>query len=335
MNHSIPPWVQDMPKVELHVHLEGSIEPETVLKLAERNNVELPANTADGLREWYQFQDFPHFVSVYVAVSGCIRNEEDILLVAKEFLKRQAKQNVVHTEATYTVGTIERLAGIPAEAQLAALGEARRFAQKELDISVGWVFDICRGDSVSRADQILDWALAGKSAGVCALGLSGEERLGCTEFKSVFQRAKASHLPITVHTGETMGSESIWEALAVTEPDRIGHGVRSVEDPALMKELRSRQIHLEVCPSSNVCLGVFENLDHHSLAELIASGMNFSINSDDPPMFNASIANELWIAHSKFGLDEEELWELQRNSLKNAFISESERSDLARRLSQK
>ena len=170
-------FIRRMPKVELHVHLEGSIQPETLLLLAERGGVSLPATTADGLRQWYKFTDFPHFVEIYLTISACIRSPEDIEFIAREFLRGQAAQHILHSEVTFTPYThYSSNRRIPFEDQIAALGRAREWAARELEISVGWVLDIVRNvRPVEHGLTVADWAISGIGNGVVALGLGGIE----------------------------------------------------------------------------------------------------------------------------------------------------------------
>jgi aminodeoxyfutalosine deaminase len=325
--------MQSLPKVELHVHLEGSIRPETLLKLAARHGQALPSDTVEGLQQWYRFQDFPHFVEVYVAISKCIQTAEDVELVAWEFLEGQARQNVLHTEATYTASTIEKYAGIPWAVQLAALGRAKARAESELGITVGWVLDIVRGDSAERGVEVAKWATAGREFGVVALGLSGEEKLaGAEAYADALQLAEKEGLAFVPHAGETVGPESIWNCLRHGNPVRIGHGVRAVEDPALMRELASRQITLEVCPTSNIALGVYPSLEAHPLPVLLDEGIPCTINSDDPPMFGTTITDELERCASAFEFDEHILWSLTMNAARSAILANEAKSNLITRL---
>jgi adenosine deaminase len=317
-----------MPKVELHVHLEGSIRPETVLKLAERNKVELPANTVEGLTDWYTFRDFPHFVDVYVSVSKCIRSPEDLELVAREFLEGQADQNVLHTEITFTASTIEKYAHIPWAEQFKALGRAREYGAKELGVSCGFIVDIVRGDSPERGLEVVQEALKAREYGVCALGLSGEERLGSSDYREAYALARAEGLPIAAHAGETRGAESIREICDLTAPERIGHGVRIIEDPKLTREFVQSQKPLEVCPTSNVRLGVFKSLEEHPLSRLLDEGLYVTLNSDDPPMFGTTITEEFIRCAEAFDLSEDILWTLTQNAARAAFLPEDQKREL-------
>lgn len=282
-----------MPKVELHIHLEGSIRPETLLELARRNRVQLPASTIEGLRKWYDFRNFDHFVEIYGLMSSSIRSTEDIEFVAREFLAGQAAQGIPYSEVTYTPFTHYRSKGLAFRDQLAALNRARAWAEAELGVSMRLVLDFARKASVEQAQIVADWAIAAMDDGVVALGLGGAEAgYSAIKFKAVFERARAAGLARTPHAGETVGPESIWSALRELDATRIGHGVRCLEDPALVEHLRAHQIPLEICPSSNVCLGVAPSMGAHPLPQLLDAGLYVTINSDDPPMFNTTLTGE-------------------------------------------
>jgi adenosine deaminase len=326
---SLSETIRRMPKVELHVHMEGSIRPETVLKLAARNKVELPATTLEGLREWYRFRDFPHFVEVYIAVTKTIKTAADIELIAREFLQGQAEQNILHSEVTYTATTIEQFNGIPWPDQLEALTRAREWGERELGITMCLILDIVRGHSAERAIEMARWAVGAKDQGVCALGLAGEEgRVPANTYREAFDLAKAHGLPIIPHAGETKGAWSVLECLEETSAVRIGHGVTCLEDPAVVAELRERGITLEVCPSSNVCLGVAPSLAEHPLPRLLAEGVNVTVNSDDPPMFNTTLTDEWILVAETFNFGIEEIRKMMLNAARVALVSELRRQEL-------
>jgi adenosine deaminase len=327
-------FIRRMPKVELHVHLEGSIQPETLLLLAERGGVTLPATTADGLRQWYKFTDFPHFVEIYLTISACIRSPEDIEFIAREFLRGQAAQHILHSEVTFTPYThYSSNRRIPFEDQIAALGKAREWAARELEISVGWVLDIVRNvRPVEHGLTVADWAISGIGNGVVALGLGGIEAGHPSElFQEAFDRARAAGLPAVPHAGETAGAESVREALRTLKAQRIGHGVRCLEDPGLVAELRERQIPLEVCPTSNVCLGVAPSLSEHPLPRLLDEGLYVTINSDDPPMFNTTLTDEYLRASQILGCGAETIEQLAINAVRASLLPEASRVKMERR----
>lgn len=321
-----------MPKVELHVHLEGSIRPETLLKLARRHNVRLPADTVEGLRRWYTFTDFPHFVEIYVTISRCLKTPDDIELVTREFLEGQAAQNIIHSEATYTAYTLYQLHRIPFDDQLAAINRAREWARSALGVTMGLTLDIAR--EVPPDDGLItaDWAIRGLGRGVTGFGLGGYEVGNPPEkHAKAFERAMTAGLPSVPHAGETMGPESVWGALRALRADRIGHGVRCVEDAALVEELRARQIPLEVCPTSNVRLKVVPSLAEHQLPKLLDAGLCVTINSDDPPMFNTTLTDEWLACVNTFGWDVEVIEELSWNAVRAALLPEGEKEELERR----
>jgi adenosine deaminase len=318
-----------MPKVELHVHLEGSIRPETLLTLARRNHVPLPADTLAGLRAWYTFTDFPHFIEVYRAISACLATPDDIELIAREFLIGQAAQNIRHSEVTYTGYVQYRTGGVAFSDQLAAINRARAWAAQALGVSMTLTIDISREISADESLMIADWAISGLDQGVTALGLGGPEVGNPPErFSAAFDRARAAGLASLPHAGETVGPESIWGALRSLHARRIGHGVRCLEDPELVSELRARQIPLEVCPTSNVCLRVVSSLAEHPLPRLLAEGLYVTLNSDDPPMFNTTLTDEYQAVAETFNFDATAFEQLALNAVHASLLPEPARLNL-------
>ncbi len=244
-------FIRRMPKVELHVHLEGSIQPETLLLLAERNYVALPYSTAEELKSWYTFTNFSHFIEIYLKISSCICTPDDIEFIAREFLRGQAAQNIRYSEVTYTPYTHFSLnKKIPFEDQFAALTRARDWAAKELRIGVGWVFDISRNvRPIEHAMTVADWAISGMNNGVVALGLGGPEVGHPAElFKAAFDHAHAHGLASAPHAGEISGAESVSAAVHLLHANRIGHGVRCLEDAALVRYLHENKFLLKSAP---------------------------------------------------------------------------------------
>lgn len=319
-----------MPKVELHVHLEGSTRPETLLKLAKRHGIDLPANDIEGLREWYRFTDFMHFVHVYWKCAECLKTPDDIEFIAREFLQGQADQNVLHSEATYTPLTQYRQCGISFRDQLDAINRARTWGEAELGVAMGLTIDIPRELCTEEESlMVADWAIEGFGNGVTAFGLGGAEvGFPPEQFKNAFDRARAAGLPSVPHAGETEGPASIKGSLDALGAIRIGHGVRCLEDPELVAELRDRKIVLEVCPTSNVCLGVFPSFDAHPLPRLVEEGLTVTINSDDPPMFSTTLTHEFEEANRAFGWGLAEFERLTMNAVEGALVSDDRRAEL-------
>lgn len=307
--------IRTMPKVELHVHLQGSTRPETLLKLARRNAIDLPYDTLDGLREWYTFRDFDHFIDIYDLICECFRTPDDIELATREFIDGQAAQNIVYSEVTYTPNR-----RMPFDEQLDAINRARAWGEKEYGVKVGIVIDIPREESPEVGLMLADWAISGMGKGVVAFGQGGVEvGIPPDKFVAAFAKAREAGLPAVPHAGETAGADCIWGAVEALNARRIGHGVRCLDDPALVEVLRERQIVLEVCPTSNVLLGVAPSLAEHPLPKLIEAGLIVTINSDDPPMFNTTLTEEYLRCADAFGWDFAMVEQLNCNAFEAAF----------------
>jgi adenosine deaminase len=322
-------YLRQMPKVELHVHLEGAIGPETLLKLAQRHQIDLPARDVAGLREWFVFQDFPHFVQIYMTISSCIRDADDIELITCEFLQGQAAQNILYTEATYTPYTHYLQKGISFKEQLAAINRARAWGEAELGVKLNLVVDIARAVTLEQGMVTAKWVVEHYGDGVVALGLGGAEVGNPPEkFAEAFAYAAQAGVPAIPHAGETVGADSIWGALKALNAIRIGHGVRCLEDAALVDELRVRQIPLEVSPTSNLCLGVYPSWAEHPLKRLIDAGLYVTLNSDDPPMFNTTLTQEYEQAVATFGFDAAAMEQFVLRAARVALLPEAEKSQL-------
>lgn len=326
-------YLRAAPKAELHVHLEGSILPETLLTLARRNGVALPYDSAAGLREWFTFRDFPHFIEIYVAITKCLRREEDYELIAYEFGAEMARENVKYAEVTFTPSTHYWL-DVPHETYFSGLQRGRMRAQQEFGVEMRWVFDLVRGVSDAerlrrQADYTTGVAIECKDEGVVALGLGGMEAGHPPEpFAPWFARALAAGLHSAPHAGETAGPESIWGSLRALEAERLGHGVRASEDAELVAYLRERRIPIEVCPTSNLRLGVYPSLAAHPLRRLYDAGVPVTINADDPPLFNTTLSDEVALLASAFNLDVAQIDEILLNGVRCSFLPDEQKRPL-------
>jgi adenosine deaminase len=325
---SLHDFINAMPKVELHVHLEGSIRPSTLLALAKRNGADLPARDLAGLREFYRFTDFDHFIQVYATISSCLRTVSDYTLIAHEFGADLARQNIRYAEVTFTPYPNVARTGLPFDEILAGLNEGRARARADFGVEFGWVLDISRNDVGSR-HQVVAWAAQALDRGVVGFGLGGPEQGFPPEwFADAYTVAREAGLHSVPHAGEVVGPESVWGALRVLGAERIGHGVRSVEDPALVEYLRQRQIPLEICPTSNLCLGVYPSYEAHPLRRLWEQGLYLTVNSDDPPMFNTDLVREYQVLADRLGFTATDLERLSLNALRASFLPASRQAAL-------
>jgi adenosine deaminase len=320
--------IEKMPKVEIHVHLEGATRPETILMLAQKNNIDLPVTTVEEACDWYQFRNFNHFIEIYVAISKCFKTPEDVELIAREFLKGQAEQNIVYSEVTYSAYTHYTNYGLTFPEQFEALHRANEWAKVELGVSMGIVVDLVRSIPIERALETADWFIKYRTPLLVAFGIGGIELGYPPELHAeAFRRILAEgDIPIVPHAGETAGADSIWNAIEVCKATRIGHGVRCIEDEKLMAYLREHQIPLEVNPTSNVCLGVVDSIANHPIQQLIDAGLYVTVNSDDPPMFNTTLTNEFRVCAEAFGWDIDTLQMLTFNALNATFLSDTQKS---------
>lgn len=321
-------FARAMPKVELHVHLEGSIRPATLLELARRNRVALPATDEAGLQAFYRFRDFSHFITVYTTITRCLRTPDDYRLIAYEFGCDCARQNIRYAEVTFTVEANQRMSGLPWQTLLESLNAGRAQARDEFGVDWGWIFDISRNEAHTQ-DEVVEIALAARDQGVVALGVGGSEAEYPAQLVTrAFDRAHAAGLACIPHAGETAGPESIWAALDLLHARRIGHGVRCIDDPRLVELLGERQTPLEVCPTSNVCLGVYPDYASHPLRRLWDAGLYVTVNSDDPPMFNTELNREYAVLVEHFGFGVDELEQISLNALRASLLAEAEKARL-------
>ena len=335
-------FIRQMPKAEIHVHLEGAIQPETVLALAERHDraTSLPTTDLDALRKWFTFTGFPHFVEIYLTISDLLRTPEDFALIVEACGADMAAQNIRYRELTFTPYTHTHLQdkGLTIADLLSGLERGRATAQAKYGVEMRWIFDIPRNASFSRsngiydprvAEKTLEYAMAGKERGVVGFGLGGFEVGAPPEpYAHAFTEAKAAGLLSVPHAGETMGAPSVRGALHALQADRIGHGVRAIEDPALLQEIKERQIVLELNPTSNVSLHVYRRLAEHPFPHLDRMGLLVTVNSDDPPLFNTTLIDEYTLLAREFGYHHADLARIARN----AFVAAGLPADRKRQL---
>lgn len=302
----------ELPKAELHIHLEGSVEPETLSELApEVDRAEVMAR--------YQYADFPGFLKSYAWITGFLKGPDEYALITKRLLERLRQQNVRYAEINLSAGVM-----LWRQQAFGPIYEAVKREAEQSGVRVFWILDAVRQFGVEEAWRVARLAAERVEEGVVAFGIGGDEARGPAGlFADVFAFARSKGLHLVPHAGESMGAESVWESLRLGA-ERIGHGIRSVEDPALMDYLREHNVPLEICPSSNVCTGVVRSLEEHPLRRLFDAGVPVVLNSDDPPMFHTTLSREYELAGTVFGFSQDELRQLAANSFRYAFCYEAE-----------
>src|SRR5580692_10086760 len=312
-------FVRQLPKAELHVHIEGTLEPELAFELAARNKVELPYADVEALRGAYRFEDLQSFLDIYYANCAVLRTEQDFYDLAHAYLTRAAGQGVRHAEVFFDPQTHTRR-GVAFETCCMGISRALSDGAAELGISSGLILCFLRDLSEEAALQTLREARP-YAEHLLAVGLdSAEVGNPPGKFARVFRQAREMGFPCVVHAGEEGPPAYIWEALDVLEARRIDHGVRCLEDDRLVARLAAEQIPLTVCPLSNVKLRVFASLRQHDLPALLRRGLLVTINSDDPAYFGGYVADNLSAVAEAFDLPRDAIAELARNSFRAAFL---------------
>ncbi|NNC93202.1 MAG: adenosine deaminase [Acidimicrobiia bacterium] len=313
-----------LPKVELHLHLEGSLRPVTMFALAGRHAIDLDVASAEELTARYRFESFDDFLRLFIQGLDVLVDGEDFASATVALAAELAGQNVRYAEVTTTPFNHHRR-GIAMGDYVSGLNEGRRRAGQEHGVELGWVCDIPRELEDPDLGFTVD-LITGPDApeGVVALGLGGPEvGFPPEQFAGSFARARAAGLGSVPHAGETVGAESVWGAVRALGADRIGHGVRSVEDPGLVAYLADNAVPLEVSMTSNVLLRVAPSLEEHPIRALLDAGVPVTINTDDPAYFSTDLTRELQLAHDVHGVSLEQLREVQRTAINASFATDA------------
>lgn len=320
---SLEARIAAMPKAEIHVHLEGATTAETYFEIARRNGVELPAQNLPQWQQFFHFESFEHFIEVYVTSTKLLQRAEDYELLLRRFGEQQAALNVQYTEAFVSCSLVP--SGAAADDFLSALRHGAEAVEREHGIRIALIGDISRELPESR-HRVVDVAIEGHKRGVfVGLGLGGPEIGFPPElFEDAYARAREAGLRVVAHAGETGGPKSVRGALDALLAERIGHGVQSLQDQALLERLARDGTPLEVCPQSNYRLGVVKAGEPHPIRALVDAGVRCTVNSDDPAMFETDINREYeTLAHQ--GFSEDELWQLNLNTLDSTFLSDADK----------
>ncbi|MBD2480573.1 adenosine deaminase [Planktothrix sp. FACHB-1365] len=319
-------FIQQIPKAELHIHIEGSLEPEFMLNLAERNQIKLPFASVEEIRQAYQFNHLQSFLDLYYLGSRVLLTEQDFYDLTWAYLEKVACQNVRHTEIFFDPQTHTQR-GIPFEVVLSGIDQALQAGQKKLGISSRLMLCFLRHLSPESAMEILKQAIPYRDQ-IIAVGLdSSEKGYPPSLFKTVFEVARNLGFLTVAHAGEEGPPEYIWQAIHVLKVSRIDHGVRCIEDQKLVEYLKEKQMPLTVCPLSNVKLKVFPTLQHHNLKTLLDLGLCVTVNSDDPAYFGGYILENFLETQSALNFSFQEIYQLAKNSFLASFLGEQEKQN--------
>ena len=322
--------LDNLPIAELHCHLEATVSPEEARRLAARNHIDISAAFDD--RGAYRWRSFEEFLEVYDAVSAAIRTPEDYYDITLGHYRRMAAKGMIYGEAIVSPAHAERF-GVSYRALIDAVAGAMRKAESETGV-IGRIIVTCVRHFGS--DHALSVARSVRDAPhplVTGFGLAGDEAFGATQdYRPAFEIAGECGLGLTAHAGEILGPESVREAIALLRVTRLGHGVRAGEDVGLVAEIRDRELTLEVCPTSNVAIGLYSSLESHPLPHLVRAGLKTTLNSDDPAFFGADVADEYRRCAIAFGFGRRDLLKFTRTAIDAAFCDRETKLRLAAKI---
>jgi adenosine deaminase/aminodeoxyfutalosine deaminase len=328
-------FIRRLPKAELHLHLEGTILPATLVELSQRGGrTPLTPGQAEDV---YHFTDFTGFMNAFRTITNLLVTPEDYELAAWRMAQRLAEQAVVHAEVYISVGVIYLWRNHdPAcfEPIFAAVERARERAERELNLSIYWIFDAVRHFTAEEAERVFRKAaeLRSKYPSIIGIGLGGDERrAGSEPFRALYAEARTAGLRLTNHAGETTGPEAIREALSIGT-ERIGHALSAIQDPELMEQLGRDRIPLELNPTSNVRTGVCASFAEHPLRRYFDAGLLVTLNSDDPAFFGSDLENEYLLAASEQNFSKPDLKQLASNSFRASFLPEEKKASWIARI---
>jgi aminodeoxyfutalosine deaminase len=325
-------FIQALPKAELHLHLEGSVDPQTLSELSRRHNSPLPTannryDTAgsgdvlseDDARRLYSYKDFNGFLMAFKTVTERLRTPEDFELITYRLMQKLRQQNVLHAEVYVSVGVI-RWRGQSFLPLFEGMESGRERGQRDFGVSLLWIFDAVRHFGREPAAEVFDLAARLHDRNVAGIGIGGDEARGPAEwFEALYKKAAGHGLRLTAHAGETTGPESVWGALNIGA-ERLGHGLAIARDPELEEVLAHKQVAVEVCVTSNLRTGACATLAEHPLRRFFDGGLMITLNTDDPAMFQTTLCREYELAAQEFGFTEDQLRELARNSFEASFL---------------
>lgn len=335
-------FIQDLPKAELHLHLEGTVDPHTLSELSRKHNTPFPwasnrykpladshrVLTFEEAAALYEYQDFTGFLMAFKSVTERLRDADDFELITYRMMQKLAAQNVKHAEVFVSVGVIF-WRGQDFDELFAGMERGRRRGEKDFGMSLYWIFDAVRHFGHEEAEKVLAKALELRNENVIGIGIGGDERqAGPEPFEHVYARAARNGLRLSVHAGETVGPHSIWGALDSLKAERLGHALHAWPDEKLMERIVRDQVPLEICITSNVRTACCHDVTAHPVRRYFDSGALITLNTDDPEMFQTTLVHEYQIAQDVFGFSDEELRQLAKNSFIASWLPESRKKEL-------
>ena len=313
-------FIRRLPKAELHLHLEGTIAPETLVDLSQRHDGS--PLTLEQARAIYGYTDFTGFLMAFKAVTERLRTPEDYELITYRMLERLARQGVIHAEVYVSVGVVYYWRHVEFEPLFAGMECARKKAEEEFGITTYWIFDAVRHFGPEEAARVFRKAaeLRAGHPSIVGIGIGGDERrTGADPFRELYAEAREAGLRLTAHAGESVGPESIWSALNIGA-ERVGHALTAQHDNELMEVLAERQIPLELNVTSNIKTGCCGGFEAHPVREYFERGLMVTLNSDDPPMFGSNLLEEYVLAHERYGFTLDQMRELAANAVEASFL---------------
>ena len=325
-------FIRRLPKAELHLHLEGTIAPQTLVELSQRHDSSRLSLAQ--AQEIYQYTDFSGFLMAFKAVTERLQTPEDYELITYRMLERLAQQGVVHAEVYVSVGVVYYWRRIEFEPLFEGMERGRKRAEANFGITAYWIFDAVRHFGPEEAARVFRKAaeLRETHPSIIGIGIGGDERrTGAEPFRELYAEAREAGLHLTAHAGESVGPEGVWGALNIGA-ERIGHGLNAIHDHELMEILAQRQVPIEICVSSNVRTGCCLRLEDHPVRRYFDAGLMVTLNSDDPAMFSSDLENEYRLSQDEFAFTNEHLRELAANSIEASFLSADRKVNLLRRI---
>jgi len=327
-------WLRGLPKAELHLHLEGTIKPETLVELSRRHDEE--PLTLDGARALYCYENFLGFLMAFKAVTERLKAPDDYELITYNMIRELASQGVVHAEVYVSFGIIYYWKKTEVEPYVEAIERGRKRGEKDFGTTVLWIVDAVRHFGVEEGARVFRKAaeLREKYPSIVGIGIGGDEARGpADQFRDLYKEARAAGLRLTAHAGESVGPESIWSAINIGA-ERIGHALSAQHDAELIEVLSRKQIPLEINITSNIRTGCCKAFEQHPVKDYFESGLMITLNSDDPPMFGSDLLGEYVLAQEQYGFTMEQMRELAANAVEASFLDPARKLALLQRVEQ-